>query len=195
MKQILFLLSFVFPFLAFSQEKPYKENTDGSITFERILQAESKSADVLYSDIQGFFATNYADAKNVIQAQNEEQYFIIGKGIFPKIISWTNSMIGEKYILNVPHTVRIDCKDVRVRVQYTVSEYEQESGNWVNFESGYEVSTYPISSKYPIKPSKKQNKLNKEEKRYNEAFSNLTGIIEQQFNAINEAINTNNQDW
>lgn len=195
MKKILFILAMLVPMLSWAQEQTYTKNNDGSITFERILTSEGKSADILYSDIEGYIAQNYADAKNVVQTKNKEQYFIIGQGVFPDVYQWTNSTFGIKTKFSIPHIVRIDCKDGKVRVQYTISNYDELSGNWVHFERSQSLETTSISSKYPIAPPKKENKLNKSEKRYGVAFANATAIIENEFTNIQNCININHQDW
>ena len=195
MKKFLLVLILVLPMAIWAQEKHYKTNNDGSVTFERILKAENKDADVLFSDVEGYIAQHYTDAKNVIQTKNREQHYIIGQGVFNNVYQWTNKAFGIKTIFSVPHIVRIDCKDGRIRIQYTISTYEELSGNWMNFERSQSLETTSIFSQYPIAPSKKENKLDKTEKRYNEAFLNTSAIIEKEFSNIQNCIDTDNQDW
>lgn len=194
MKNLLFLLA-VLPLFVIAQNN-YTINDNGSLSFIKIMNSSiNKSSGELFGNALAYLGTAYADANNVIQIKNDENKFIVAKGIFSNIFSWTNSMIGRKTFFEVPHTLRIDCKDGRIKVEYTISQYTEIEGNWVHPENDQRIRETSILSKYPIASPKKSNKISKEEKRYKDAFENLTNIIELQFNEIQKSINTNESDW
>lgn len=194
MKNILFLLALL-PMFVIAQNN-YTINDNGSLSFIKIMNSSiNKSSGELFGNALAYLGTAYADANNVIQIKNDKNKFIVAKGIFTNIFSWTNSMIGRKTFFDVPHTLRIDCKDGRIKVEYTISQYTEIEGNWVHPENDQRIRETPILSKYPIANPKKSNKISKEEKRYKDAFENLTNIIELQFNEIQKSINTNESDW
>ena len=194
MKKILFLLALL-PMFVIAQNN-YIINDNGSLSFIKIMNSSiNKSSGELFGNALAYLGTTYADANNVIQIKNDENKFIVAKGVFSDIFSWTNSMIGRKTFFEVPHTLRIDCKDGRIKVEYTIAQYTEIEGNWVHPENDQRIRETPILSKYPIASPKKSNKISKEEKRYKDAFENLTNIIELQFNEIQESINTDESDW
>ncbi|WP_195669417.1 DUF4468 domain-containing protein [Bacteroides intestinalis] len=194
MKKILFLLALL-PMFVVAQNN-YIINDNGSLSFIKIMNSSiNKSSGELFGNALAYLGTTYADANNVIQIKNDENKFIVAKGVFSDIFSWTNSMIGRKTFFEVPHTLRIDCKDGRIKVEYTIAQYTEIEGNWVHPENDQRIRETPILSKYPIASPKKSNKISKEEKRYKDAFENLTNIIELQFNEIQKSINTDESDW
>lgn len=194
MKKILFLLALL-PMFVVAQNN-YIINDNGSLSFIKIMNSSiNKSSGELFGNALAYLGTTYADANNVIQIKNDENKFIVAKGVFSDIFSWTNSMIGRKTFFEVPHTLRIDCKDGRIKVEYTIAQYTEIEGNWVHPENNQRIRETPILSKYPIASPKKSNKISKEEKRYKDAFENLTNIIELQFNEIQKSINTDESDW
>lgn len=179
MKKILFLLALL-PMFVIAQNN-YIINDNGSLSFIKIMNSSiNKSSGELFGNALAYLGTTYADANNVIQIKNDENKFIVAKGVFSDIFSWTNSMIGRKTFFEVPHTLRIDCKDGRIKVEYTIAQYTEIEGNWVHPENDQRIRETPILSKYPIASPKKSNKISKEEKRYKDAFENLTNIIELQ---------------
>ena len=194
MKKILFLLALL-PMFVVAQNN-YIINDNGSLSFIKIMNSSiNKSSGELFGNALAYLGTTYADANNVIQIKNDENKFIVAKGVFSDIFSWTNSMIGRKTFFEVPHTLRIDCKDGRIKVEYTIAQYTEIEGNWVHPENDQRIRETPILSKYPIASPKKSNKISKEEKRYKDAFENLTNIIELQFNEIQKSINNDESDW
>lgn len=194
MKKILFLLALL-PMFVIAQNN-YIINDNGSLSFIKIMNSSiNKSSGELFGNALAYLGTTYADANNVIQIKNDENKFIVAKGVFSDIFSWTNSMIGRKTFFEAPHTLRIDCKDGRIKVEYTIAQYTEIEGNWVHPENDQRIRETPILSKYPIASPKKSNKISKEEKRYKDAFENLTNIIELQFNEIQKSINTDESDW
>ena len=52
MKKFLLVLMLVLPMAIWAQEKHYKTNNDGSVTFERILKAENKRSEEHTSELQ-----------------------------------------------------------------------------------------------------------------------------------------------
>ena len=194
MKKILFLLALL-PMFVVAQNN-YTINDNGSLSFVKIMNSSiDKSSGKLFSNALAYLGTTYADANNVIQVKDYENKFIVAKGIFLNVFSWTNSMIGRKTIFEIPHTLRIDCKDGKIRVEYTISQYAEIEGNWIHHENDQQIRETSISSKYPIASPKKSNKISKEEKRYKDAFENVSNIIESQFAEIQKSINTNESDW
>ena len=186
---LLFIL--VFHFSGFSQDYVVEDN--GSISFSKVLESADKlSKSDIFSIVETYFSYNYNDGKSVIQTSDKEKGIIVGKGIYPEIYKSVNSMIGRQTLFDVEHVIRIDCKDEKVRVIITVSRYKETQGNWMQIEKDQKISDVFISGQYPIVPAKKENKLSREEKTYNEVFLKLTEKINNQFSEIQKTINKGN---
>lgn len=98
MKKILFLLALL-PMFVIAQNN-YIINDNGSLSFIKIMNSSiNKSSGELFGNALAYLGTTYADANNVIQIKNDENKFIVAKGVFSDIFSWTNSMIGRKTFL------------------------------------------------------------------------------------------------
>lgn len=123
---------------------------NGFVTYQRVIDFDGMSKLILFSKIENYFARFYKDANSVIQVSNKETGTIIGKGIYENIHTGS-SMI---YILvSVYHTLQVDCKDNKIRVSLSLTEYKQERrGGGSRSYFNYPIyDRYPISTKDPEK--------------------------------------------
>lgn len=163
MKKILFLLALL-PMFVIAQNN-YIINDNGSLSFIKIMNSSiNKSSGELFGNALAYLGTTYADANNVIQIKNDENKFIVAKGVFSDIFSWTNSMIGRKTFFEVPHTLRIDCKDGRIKVEYTIAQYTEIEGNWVHPETIKEFVKRPFFLSIQLPVQRNQTKYPKKRK-------------------------------
>lgn len=187
---------------AFAQEeKEYVIENDGSLSFSKVIHAQDgKSKEVLFPIIQAYFSYAYNDGKSVIQTINQDQYYIIGSGVYSEFAIEIDSAWGRRYVYTTPYVIRIDCKDGRIRVIITVTNYDVRESNWSNYNR--DVSNYSrmISKEYPIEPAGNPNRLSKADKRWDKVYQQLRERIMNQFKSIEDRINTGNsvlenEDW
>ena len=86
---------------------------DGSITFNKVIVAENKTKDELFVSAMDFVVSEYKNAQKVIQFSDQDAGIIIGKGL---------DRINEK--CNANHTLKIECRNGRIRVRYTLDNYD-----------------------------------------------------------------------
>ena len=199
---ILILIVLMLGLVANGQEQQdYVVEDNGDVSFYKVLTCkDGKTKDALFNIVESYFAYNYNDGKSVIQTTNREKYYIVGSGIYADIHEETNSFVGWAMLYSVPHVIRIDCKDGKVRAIITVSVYKIRKSNWMYRNRDVEYFDERISANYPIAPQSKPNKLTNSEERGEEAYKALKIRIDAQFNAIEDAINQGNsvlenEDW
>lgn len=202
MKRLISLISLLFSLCTFAQtELEYTCEKDGSLSYMKIITAtQEKTRDELFRTIEAYFTYNYNDGKSVIQTVNKENYYIIGSGNYSDIAEKTNGLTGRKMKYSVPHIIRIDCKDNRIRVIITVTKYNIRESNWTNENRNIRNYSEWISSTYPIAKPRNENDPSTPEIRQAEIYSSLVDVIETQFGEIENAINTGNsrlenEDW
>lgn len=209
MKKVLLIITMsLLCIISFAQENENKNSNeyvlekDGSVSFSKIIESkDGKSKEELFSIIENYFTYNYNDGKSVIQSENKEQCYIIGKGVYGSYYKETKKgFYWRNMVFSTPHIIRIDCKDGRVRVIVTVSQYDVRESNYM--DSSKDVSDFntQITSTYPFVPAVKANKVSQEEGIYESAFLSLKIQVFTQFMAIEDAINSgnsvlDNQDW
>ena len=103
-----------------------------SLTYQEVIQAPGKTKQQLYVMLNYWVTATFKD-KQAITLNDKEEGCII--------ISSTIKNIGEhmgtinKYSVSITPVIRIDIKDGRVRVTYTVQNYDilrDESGGWLS---------------------------------------------------------------
>lgn len=202
MKQVLLSLCLLLSCsFAFAQNNEgYVVEEDGSLSFLKVIECKTeKSKEELFILVQNYFSYNYNDGKSVIQTTNNEQFFIIGSGLYSEYSTQTDSAFGRTLKFSTPHVIRIDCKDGRIRVIITVSQYSIRDSNWT---TDRDVKNYsrPIRYEYPLVEQRKPNRLTAEERRFEAVFNRLKEKINNQFDSIEKTINSGNSilenaDW
>lgn len=85
---------------------------DGSVTFSSVIIADGKSKDELFVTAMDFLVSQYNNAQKVIQYSDKDAGIIMGKGC---------DKLKDDLLAN--HTVKIECRDGRMRVRYTFDNY------------------------------------------------------------------------
>ena len=92
-----------------------------AFTFTEVLQAPGMDADKIYDELQVWFTSTFVDANSVIQSSERERGLIIARGF----IDGTGSSVGAftSNRINVTPTIKIQIKDEKIRVTYSVPFY------------------------------------------------------------------------
>lgn len=98
----------------------YYTTTDEGLLFSRVIQAPDYNKDQLYVKILEIFSSIYNNSKVVIQSQDKEQGFIIGKGDDEEIRY--DNISGGKHINTVHHTIKVEIKEGRFKVSLTLTD-------------------------------------------------------------------------
>ena len=106
---------------------------DGTVVYERVVEAPNKSKADLYKNAKQWFVDYFKSSKDVIQNEDKEDGKIVGKGIL--LIPFKGAL-GSNVMYNDKLSIQVDCKDNKYRLRF----YEQTLSS-----SGGEVVTTPES--------------------------------------------------
>lgn len=94
---------------------------NNSLTYVQIVECPGKSREDLYIALNYWFTATFNDAKSVISLNDKESGVIMAKGFIEGIAGHSGGM--NSYIVSIEPVIRTDIKDGRVRVLYTVQNY------------------------------------------------------------------------
>ena len=98
----------------------YYTTTEEGLLFSRVIQAPDYNKDQLYIKVLEIFSSIYNNSKVVIQSQDKEQGFIIGKGDDEEIRY--DNISGGKHINTVHHTIKVEIREGRFKVSLTLTD-------------------------------------------------------------------------
>ena len=102
-----------------------------SLTYQQVIPAPGKTKDQLYLNLNYWVAATFKD-KQAITLNDKEAGCIIISSTIDAIANHTGTM--NRYVVNITPVIRIDIKDEKVRVTYTVQNYDilkAEDAGWV----------------------------------------------------------------
>ncbi|MBR4275358.1 MAG: DUF4468 domain-containing protein [Prevotella sp.] len=108
-----------------------KFDKNESLTYQEIIQAPGKTKQQLYVMLNYWVTATFKD-KQAITLNDKEDGCIIISSTLDAIADHTGTLY--RYIVNITPVIRIDIKDGKVRVTYTVQNYDVvkvESGGWL----------------------------------------------------------------
>ena len=103
-----------------------------SLTYQQIIQAPGKSKQQLYVALN-YWATATFKNNQAITLNDKDAGCIIISSTFPNIAEHTGTV--NKYSVSITPVIRLDIKDGRIRVTYTVQNYDilrDISGGWLS---------------------------------------------------------------
>ena len=124
-----------------------------SLTYQQVVEAPGKTKSQLYVALNYWVTATFKD-KQAITLNDKEAGCIIISSTIPNIVSHTGTL--NKYSVSITPVIRLDIKDGRIRVTYTVQNYDiltDVSGGWLSLTESDE-RTYGDSKR------KKDDKTN-----------------------------------
>lgn len=103
-----------------------------SLTYQQIIEAPGKTRDQLYLALNYWATATFKD-KQAITLNDKEAGCIIISSTIPNIVTHTGTL--NKYSVSITPVIRLDIKEGRVRVTYTVQTYDvlaDISGGWIS---------------------------------------------------------------
>ena len=101
-----------------------------SLTYQQVIQAEGKTKQQLYVALNYWATATFKD-HNAITLNDKEAGCIIISSTIPSIVEHIGTI--SKYTVSITPVIRLDIKEGRVRVTYTVQNYDilnDISGGW-----------------------------------------------------------------
>ena len=100
----------------------YKLNELGELSLSVIKEYKGQSKSQLYRKIIDWVISMSSDAKSAIQVSNEEEGTIIARCYLPNIAKRT--MGDNSYRVSIRPLIKFDFKEERIRMTYTLQNYE-----------------------------------------------------------------------
>ena len=107
-----------------------------SLTYQQVIQAEGKTKEQLYVALNYWATATFPPSANggsAITLNDKEAGCIIISSTIPNIVEHTGTL--NKYSVSITPVIRLDIKEGRVRVTYTVQNYDilrDISGGWLS---------------------------------------------------------------
>ncbi len=95
---------------------------NNSLTYTQVIDCGEQTKDQLYVALNYWFTATFNDADAVIQLNDKESCVIIGKGFIGGIAAHAGGM--NSYVISIHPIIRVDIKDGKIRVTYTVQNYD-----------------------------------------------------------------------
>ncbi|MBO4811259.1 MAG: DUF4468 domain-containing protein [Prevotella sp.] len=124
-----------------------------SLTYQQVIEAPGKTRDQLYVALNYWATATFKD-KQAITLNDKEAGCIIITSTIPAIVNHTGTL--NKYSVSITPVIRLDIKDGKVRVTYTVQSYDilaDVSGGWLSLVD-------PDERTYGDSKRKKEDKTN-----------------------------------
>ena len=117
---------------AFTLGRTIQLDKNESITFQEVINAPGKNKQQLYVTLNYWVTATFKD-KQAITLNDKEAGCIIVSSTLSNIVQHTGTL--NSYSVSITPVIRIDIKDERVRVTYTVQNYDilaDVSGGWLS---------------------------------------------------------------
>lgn len=133
---------------------------NNSLTFIQVVEAPGRTANQLYTTLNYWFTATFNDANSTIKLNDKESGCIIAQGSVEGIA--THSGGSNKYNVSIRPIIRVDIKDGRCRVTYSLQAYNvikvvgggimgQINKSLNGYNSEKEVNeTWPLDQTYPF---------------------------------------------
>ncbi|MBR1620981.1 MAG: DUF4468 domain-containing protein [Prevotella sp.] len=124
-----------------------------SLTYQQVIEVEGKTREQLYLALNYWATATFKD-NHAITLNDKEAGCIIISSTIPAIVEHTGTI--NKYSVSITPLIRLDIKDGRVRVTYTVQSYDiltDANAGWIGFRD-YDERIYGDSKR------KKDDKTN-----------------------------------
>ena len=103
-----------------------------SLTYQQVIEAPGKTSQQLYVALNYWVTATFKD-KQAITLNDKEAGCIIVSSTIKNIVEHTGTI--NKYSVNITPVIRLDIKDGKIRVTYTVQSYDvlaDISGGWLS---------------------------------------------------------------
>lgn len=95
---------------------------NNSLSYMEVIECGEQTKERLHVALNYWFTATFNDASSVIQLNDKDAGVIIGDGLIAGIASHAGGM--NSYSVSIRPIIRVDIKDYKIRVTYTVQAYE-----------------------------------------------------------------------
>ncbi len=123
--------------------KELQLDKNNSLTYTQVIDCGNQTKDRLYIILNHWFTETFNDANAVIKLNERDLGCIIGQGFVPEIAEHIGGI--NSYVVNIRPIIKVDIKDKKIRVTYTVQYYDVTKENGGGF-IGAMGGTVPMRS-------------------------------------------------
>lgn len=176
--------------------KELQLDKNNSLTYAQVIDCGEKTKEQLYILLNYWVSSSFNDANSVIQLNDKEAGTIICQGYVSNIAANLGGM--NAYNINIKPIIKIDIKDKKIRVTYTVQYYDVERSNGILLANKYNNPVthekWPLEKCYPFVPKDKHKKTSSKALVMTHAYSNV--IMDKIEEAVkNGLVGNETEDW
>lgn len=172
---------------------------NNSLTYIQVIDCKNQTKDQLYVLLNYWATASFNDAKSVIQLNDKELGCIIVQAYLSNVASHVGGI--NTYEISVKPIIKIDIKDGKIRVTYTVQNYDAFiiSGGGIMGAMGGTVPVtveekWALDGCFPFVPKDKHKKTSAKALIMTHAFSNV--IMDKIEEAVkNGLVGNENDNW
>lgn len=124
------------------------------LTFTQVVECPNQTKEQLYVKLNYWYTATFNDANSVINLNDKESGVIIGSGYVANIAEHMGGM--NAYKISIRPIIKTDIKDNKIRITYTVQDYEVLKNAGGGILSAFGSSTTPpalIKEKWTLEKS------------------------------------------
>lgn len=95
---------------------------NNSLTYVQVIDCGESTKEQLYITLNYWFTATFNDANSVVKLNDKEMGVIIAEGYVADIANHTGG--ANSYNVNIRPIIKVDIKDNRIRVTYTIQYYD-----------------------------------------------------------------------
>lgn len=102
--------------------KELQLDKNNSLTYTQVIDCGEKTKEQIYVILNYWFTASFNDANSVIKLNDKDAGCIIAQGYVANVARHVGGMTA--YNISIKPIIKVDIKDKRVRVTYTIQGYE-----------------------------------------------------------------------
>ena len=172
-----------------------------ALTFTEVTECKGQTKEQLYTKLNYWFASTFNDANSVIQLNDKESGTLIGVGFVEAVASHTGGF--NQYTVHIRPVIKVDIKDNKIRVTYSVQYYHVSKivgGGWISGveqeDQLYTEQKWPLNTCWPFaaKDTHHAKKTSAKSLVMTYAYSNV--IMDKiKEAALNGVVGNENDEW
>ncbi|MDE6689272.1 MAG: DUF4468 domain-containing protein [Prevotella sp.] len=178
------------------QSENLQLDKNNSLTYTQVIDCGEKTKEQLYILLNYWVSNSFNDANSVIQLNDKDAGVIICQGYVSGIAANVGGM--NAYVVSIKPIIKLDIKDKKIRVTYTVQYYDIERSNGVLTASSYgnpvTKQKWALEKTYPFVPKDSHKKTSSKALVMTHAYSNV--IMDKIEEAVkNGIVGNEGDDW
>ncbi len=172
---------------------------NNSLTYTEVIPCEGATKSQLYVILNYWFTASFNDANSVIKLNDKETGTIIASGYISDVADHMGG--GNAYRVDVRPIIKVDIKDGKIRVTYTVQAYDATKiagggimGALTGAKTTTSKETWTLEKCFPFAEKDKHKKISSKALIMTHAYSNV--MMDKIKEAVQNGLSGNEkEDW